>query len=120
MRYIDAQEAKRLIETDPNVIVVDALGPESFAKRHLPTAVNLPAEAPDFERRARDEILDVRAPVITYCSGPTCETSKRAARRLEAMGYENVLEFEGGLEAWANAGFPFERSGPRTQASQGI
>jgi rhodanese-related sulfurtransferase len=51
------------------VTLVDVLSPESFAARHIPTAINLPvAEIP---RRAPAQLSDRHAAIVVYCGGPT-------------------------------------------------
>jgi rhodanese-related sulfurtransferase len=50
-------------------ILVDVLSPESFATRHIESAINLPvAEVP---RRAPQLLPDRSAPIVVYCGGPT-------------------------------------------------
>lgn len=47
--------------------------------------------------------------MITYCAGPTCHASARAASELAALDYRNVRHYEGGKQDWASAGLPLER-----------
>ena len=42
--------------------------------------------------------------IVTYCSGPTCPQSGAAAEKLAALGFTNVLAFEGGLAEWKASG----------------
>ena len=51
------------------VALVDVLSPESFAAMHIPDAINLPVA--DLARRAPEVLPDRRAPIVTYCGGPT-------------------------------------------------
>ncbi len=44
--------------------------------------------------------------IAVYCSGPTCPQSKSAAEKLTALGFTNVVAFEGGLSEWKGAGLP--------------
>lgn len=45
--------------------------------------------------------------IVTYCGGVKCPSSKQAADKLASLGYTNVHAFEGGLQEWSEAGFPF-------------
>ncbi len=45
-------------------------------------------------------------PIVTYCGGVNCPSSKQAAEKLASLGYTNVLAFEGGLQEWTEAGYP--------------
>lgn len=44
--------------------------------------------------------------IVTYCGGVQCPSSKQAAEKLVSLGYTNVQAFEGGIQEWAEAGFP--------------
>jgi len=57
------------------------------------------------------EILSWRprsAPLVVYCTGPDCDLSFIVANRLLEAGVENLMCFEGGLEAWREADLPVE------------
>ncbi len=42
--------------------------------------------------------------IVTYCSGPACPQSRMAAEKLTALGFTDVRAYEGGLQAWTEAG----------------
>lgn len=54
---------------DPTLVVVDVLGPENYAARHIPGAVNLPLA--DLPARAADVLPDRSAELAVYCASPT-------------------------------------------------
>lgn len=54
---------------------------------------------------------DKSAHIVLYCSNWTCQNSPQAARRLDALGYENVFDHEAGKQDWIEAGLP-TGSGP--------
>jgi len=37
-----------------------------------------------------------------------CSASPKAAQKLESIGFQNVKDYDGGLEAWKEAGNPTE------------
>jgi rhodanese-related sulfurtransferase len=45
-------------------------------------------------------------PLVFYCQGPQCWMSYNAALRAINLGYQNVLWYRGGIEAWQRAGQP--------------
>jgi rhodanese-related sulfurtransferase len=110
-------EAKLAFETDPSdvrfdllnapgsFVVVDCRSPESFAKAHLPGAVNLPYRTMDSASAA---VLPKDKLVITYCTSVACNASTKGAARLAALGFR-VKEMLGGIEAWNAEGYPVER-----------
>jgi rhodanese-related sulfurtransferase len=51
------------------VTVVDVLSPESYARQHIPGAINLPVA--DIPRRAAQVFPDRNIPIVAYCGGPT-------------------------------------------------
>jgi len=48
--------------------------------------------------------------IVVYCGGPACPSSKRAAVKLQALGYTNVFAYEGGLSDWAENGLPLAKA----------
>jgi rhodanese-related sulfurtransferase len=82
--------------------VVDVRTPEEFAKGHLRDAKNIPLA----DLSARIGELDkskARSVVVVCQSGARAD---KAARRLAAAGYDDVVSLDGGLAAWQAAGLP--------------
>jgi rhodanese-related sulfurtransferase len=107
-------EAKLTFEADPadlfgdqqkgrsDLVVLDARSPQAFADEHIPGALNLPSRRITSETTAafaRDRLI------VTYCWGPGCNGSTRAAARLAALGFQ-VKELIGGIEYWKREGYP--------------
>jgi rhodanese-related sulfurtransferase len=88
------------------VTVVDALGGDYYAQRHLPGAIAL-VEA-DVSAQAGRLLPDLSAPIVTYCSNPACPNSQRVAQRLTGLGYTHVRKYAEGIEDWVAAGLPTE------------
>lgn len=111
--------ARLAYETDPadvhadlakhrsDFVLVDARSPEDYAAGHLPGAVNLPVR-----RITADSTLDLPRDVVyvTYCWGPGCNGSTKAAARLAALGFQ-VKEMIGGVEWWLRDGYELARAG---------
>jgi rhodanese-related sulfurtransferase len=47
-------------------------------------------------------------PIVTYCSGRTCEDSQNLAQMLAAIGYSDISIFIDGFPAWETEGYPVE------------
>lgn len=107
---------KLRFETDPSdvhaalsargrrVVLVDSRGDAAWKQGRLPGAVHLPTA--QIAGRAA-ELLDPQVPVVTYCWGPGCNGSTRAALALAQLGYQ-VQEMIGGFEYWAREGLPVQ------------
>jgi rhodanese-related sulfurtransferase len=108
---ISREEVENLIRTRGPSLLLEILPPEYYEREHLPGAKNLPLSG--FDLAATTLLPDRDAPIVTYCSGPTCANSHIAARRLLELGYTNVRVFTGGKSAWREAGLAFEAGAER-------
>ena len=104
MRTIDREQVLARIERDPGTPIVDVLPKEMFDKDHLPGAVNVPIDDDDFDRRIQEAVPDKSKPVIVYCYDADCDASPKAAKRMESLGYETVLDYEAGKQDGKEAG----------------
>ena len=92
-------------------LLLDVRGEEEFEVSHLPGAVRIDYRRPLSKGQA---VLDPARPVVVYCSAGY--RSSVVARKLQQAGFAEVLNLEGGIFAWANAGFPLERDGQPASA----
>ena len=49
---------------------------------------------------------DLARPIVVYCVDANCWLSYNAALRLDALGYENLHWYRGGIAAWKAANLP--------------
>lgn len=87
--------------------LVDVLSAESFEKEHIPGAVSLPLADIDKDTAQsfrKDETI------VVYCASFECSASTKAAEKLFALGYRNVLDYKGGLKDYKDAHLPLEGS----------
>ena len=106
VRTISRGELKGKLDRGEGVILVETLGPAYYEDAHLPGALNIPHTRVD--ELAPGLLPDKAAPVVVYCSNRACQNSPQAARRLEALGYTNVYDYEEGKQDWISAGLPTE------------
>jgi len=102
---ISRDELKAAIDAR-TVTVVDALGGDYYAQRHLPGAMAL--APPEVDALAPSLLPDRHAAIVTYCSNPACPNSGQVADRLTALGYLEVRKYRQGIEDWVSAGLPTE------------
>ncbi len=102
-------DAVRTPEQRARFTFIEALPEACFRAGHLPGAVRGVAS------ELRDEVervgLERETPVVVYCSGPSCSNSRHAAEALDALGFVDVRVFEGGKQAWTEAGLALEVPG---------
>ena len=85
----------------------NVLNDDYFNGTFLPGSLRLPSD--NVGRIVAALGLAKHAEIVVYCAGEHCPSSRSAAEKLIALGYTNVRAYEGGLEAWANAGHPIVR-----------
>jgi rhodanese-related sulfurtransferase len=92
-RYSDPDRLRELIGGDEPHQLVDVRTVGEFQTGHIPTARLIPyREIADEPPTPDKEML-----IILYCAGGA--RSRKAARRLTAKGYRNIVNF-GGINRW--------------------
>lgn len=104
MKTIDREELKSMMDSS-SVAVVEVLDEGSFRSFHLPNAINVPL-SDDFDTQIQAAIPNKAQPVVVYCRDMDCDASPMAARRMEELGYETVLDYAAGKQDWRDAKLP--------------
>jgi rhodanese-related sulfurtransferase len=99
-QIISVSEASAMIQSSPNLLVVDVRTTEEFAQGHLQGAINIPLS----NLPTQISSLGRNRPVLVYCQ--TGHRSAQAATLLTNAGFTQVYDMNGGLNAWINAGYP--------------
>ena len=102
MDLIDTEELKAKLDRGDDSKIVMTLGEWEFRTTHIPGSMRVSTIEEALEA------LDPEDEIILYDSGPACPASRMAFSILKAHGYERVRRYDGGLEAWASAGYPLE------------
>jgi rhodanese-related sulfurtransferase len=122
---IDHFEAKLRFETDPSdiaaaraagerLLLLDVRSRAAWDAGHVPGAVHIPGgELPG--RLDELPLPGAHPRVVTYCWGPGCNGSTKAALTLARAGYGDVREMIGGFEYWAREGLAVETASGRTR-----
>ena len=92
---ITAQEAKTIMDTESDYIIIDARTTEEFAEGHIENAILIPEY--EIANRAEKELPDKEQLILVYCRSG--RRSKIASEELVKLGYTNVKEF-GGIIDW--------------------
>ena len=92
---ITPQEAKTIMDTESDYIIIDARTEEEFAEGHIEGAIMIPEY--EITDRAEKELPQKDALILVYCRSG--RRSKIASEELVKLGYTNVKEF-GGIIDW--------------------
>lgn len=92
---ITAEQAKALMDTEQNYIIIDARTQSEFDEGHIPGAILIPEY--EIAERAERELPNKDQLILVYCRSG--RRSKIAAQALVDLGYTNVKEF-GGIIDW--------------------
>ena len=92
---ITAEEAKKIMDTESDYIILDVRTEEEFAQGHIPGAMLIPDYA--IREKAETALPDKDALILVYCRSG--RRSKNAAQILAELGYSNIREF-GGIIDW--------------------
>lgn len=101
LKMVSAAELNQIMQSE-DIFLVDVHTPE---QRHIKgTDLFIPYN--DVEKYQDKLPADKNTPIYLYCEGGPMGNA--AARTLHELGYQNLINLEGGARAWQKAGFAFE------------
>jgi rhodanese-related sulfurtransferase len=106
IQSIHCEQLKVLISEAP-VEIVDVRAPEEFCEIRAAGARNVPLDTLDPRTVVHSRLLSDEEPLYIICH--LGGRSAAACAMFMASGYSNVVNIEGGTDAWVAAGLPFER-----------
>ena len=92
---ITQEEAKRIMDSSEEYIILDVREQDEFESGHIPGAILIPYT--QIENKAEKMLPDKESQILVYCRSG--RRSKIAAESLSGLGYTNVKEF-GGIIDW--------------------
>lgn len=92
---ISGEQAKALMESESDYIIIDARTQSEYDEGHIPGAILIPEY--EIAERAQEELPNKDQLILVYCRSG--RRSKIAAEILVDLGYTNVKEF-GGIIDW--------------------
>jgi rhodanese-related sulfurtransferase len=100
MKNLSVEESYRERQPGQSIPLIDVRTPSEFRSVHAKDAVNHPLESLDVEALP----FEKGEPLHLICQSGG--RSMKACQKLEAAGYESVVNVEGGTSAWQAAGLP--------------
>ncbi len=118
---VDTPTLKQWIDDGKDMVIVDTMPFEdSYAKEHIPGAVNFVFPIPEMTEWDADmtsgsqedyeKLLgtDKNQTIVIYCGFVKCTRSHNGAMWARKLGYANVYRQPGGVFAWKGAEYPTE------------
>ena len=99
---VEAADARKALLD--GAVALDVREPDEFAAGHVAAATSIPLG----QLEARAEELPMDRPIVAYCGHG--ERSSSAVSILERLGFEMVLNLDGGYPTWEKAGLAHEQS----------
>lgn len=87
-------EAKDMLKEDANGILIDVRSIQEYKEYHLNGAICIPLY--ELQIKIENIVQNKQQLIILYCQSGA--RSKRAVEILEAMGYTNLYEIDGGID----------------------
>lgn len=97
-KEINYKTARQMMRENSDIILLDVRSKQEYDEGHLPNSMNLSLY--DINKQIKNVISNTDKTIICYCSSGN--RSKQAQELLEKMGYENVYNLKGGLDAIDN------------------
>ena len=95
-QQITAEEAKSMMDEQPDAVILDVREQDEYDAGHIPGAVLLSVGTID-EETAASAIPEKDTVVLVYCRSGN--RSKTASQTLADLGYSQIYEF-GGIKDW--------------------
>lgn len=92
---ITAEQAKEIMDSQENYIILDTRTQEEYCEGHIPDAILIPYD--EIAEKAEGILTDKEQLILVYCRSG--RRSKLAAEDLVKLGYTNIKEF-GGIIDW--------------------
>src|SRR5687768_7027707 len=101
-------DLQRRMKSDTPPVVIDVRDPDEYRDGHIEAATNISRGFLEF--RVATAVTDPKTPVVLYCQ--TGLRSVLAAKALKELGYETVINLQGGYQKWAQSGLPVVKDQP--------
>lgn len=103
---ISVADLRNLINSTPDLQIIDVRRPPEYQNGHVPRAKHVPLS--NLKQRLETNPPDPSRKTAVICAGGY--RSSVAASILEPMGFRNLLNVTGGTNAWIEAGYEVEKA----------
>jgi len=103
-KKISLEEFEKM-RKDKKAVVLDVRTPREFEAGHVPGAVNIPWQSPDFDKQV--EKLDKSKTYLVHCYSGS--RSAAATKEMTKLNFDHLFDFSGGMRAYQQAKMPVEK-----------
>jgi len=89
-------------EKSKNQLIVDIRTPQEFAQGHIEGAININLFDKNFTEQFSE--FNKSEPIFLYCKSGM--RSSKATEKLEALGFQNIYDLQGGIINWTKNNKP--------------
>ena len=90
---------------DKKGTVLDVRTAKEYQAGHIPGAVNIDVNSPEFDKKVAE--LDKDKTYLVHCASGV--RSVRACEKMNRMDFKQLINLQGGIKAWEKAGKPVEK-----------
>jgi phage shock protein E len=101
MKNVGVEEFDKL-RAGKDTVVLDVRTEKEFKGGHIPGAINLDFQSPDFQKKVAE--LDKSKTYLVHCAGGV--RSAKACTAMDKIAFTNLVNLEPGFRAWEKAGKP--------------
>ena len=106
---IGADDVIALVQTSPNLTMVDNRAVADYEAGHIEGAVHLVDSDITGETVLARIVKSKDAPVLFYCNGVKCGRAANATAKAVSWGYTKVYYYALGMAQWKERGLPLVR-----------
>jgi rhodanese-related sulfurtransferase len=102
LKTVTPRQLKAMLRDGAEIALLDVREAGQFGESHLLFATPLPYSRLELDTGA---LLPRKSVRLVVCDDGVLGVANRAAKRMQALGYNDVSVLDGGTEAWAAAGY---------------
>ena len=95
VKKISTEEAKNIIDTSNDEIIIDVRGKDEYEKGHIKDSILIPLDT--LENTIEDIVKNKDSQILVYCRSG--RRSAEASKIIKSLGYNNIYDF-GGIIDW--------------------
>lgn len=94
---VNWDEAKEMMETTEDYVLVDVRSPQEYEEGHIPNAINIDNAQIQKAESVLEQLPDTDQSIFLYCRSGN--RSNQSAIKLQELGYTDITDF-GGIQDW--------------------